>query len=199
MILDLTYDIQDKIFGYCLDNIEKDLDYIEDKLNDVEIITKIYKNDIAYEFEISYGDIYIEAVATGHFATCKYFDFENKLLTSYEIDNNLYDIIDTDKKIRLVVNTGKVYYNLNNKINYKDQYDNYYYISPIMNLTRYIDAYLLMIKIHKYSYTENESDKELLPSIIRIENIICIDDLDKEYEIKDEPDVRYYAIDYICN
>lgn len=193
-LLELPDDIQDKIFDIRLNDIERQIINLEKKVEDFEIISRIEKNEVIFEYSMNGG---FEAVGTAYIEN--HIHILNYIITIYDVYENLYDIIDTDKKIRIIVNTGKVLYQTPDCINYKDEYDNYYYISPIQYLSRYIDIYIMMIRIHHYLY-KNDSGNELDEiRLLKVVNVICLDDLMGEYnfDVINEKDIRYYAIDYI--
>ena len=189
LLLELQEDILDKIFNIRLDDIERSILNLEDKVKDFDIISNIKQNKLIYEMSIN-GEL--EPVGT--FAIDNFIYIKNKIIISYEVYENFYDYIDIDKKFRLIVNTGKYIYEDSGGYNYTDDFDNNLFISKVYYLARYIDAFLLIIKIFTKCY---EDDEEC--TLMRFTNIISIDDIMEEYnyDIMTENDIRYYAIDYI--
>ena len=189
LLLELQEDILDKIFNIRLDDIERSILNLEDKVKDFDIISNIKQNKLIYEMSIN-GEL--EPVGT--FAIDNFIYIKNKTIISYEVYENFYDYIDIDKKFRLIVNTGKYIYEDSGGYNYTDDFDNNLFISKVYYLARYIDAFLLIIKIFTKCY---EDDEEC--TLMRFTNIISIDDIMEEYnyDIMTENDIRYYAIDYI--
>ena len=189
LLLELQEDILDKIFNIRLDDIERSILNLEDKVKDFDIISNIKQNKLIYEMSIN-GEL--EPV--GKFAIDNFIYIKNKTIISYELYENFYDYIDIDKKFRLIVNTGKYIYEDSGGYNYTDDFDNNLFISKVYYLARYIDAFLLIIKIFTKCY---EDDEEC--TLMRFTNIISIDDIMEEYnyDIMTENDIRYYAIDYI--
>jgi len=189
LLLELQEDILDKIFNIRLDDIERSILNLEDKVKDFDIISNIKQNKLIYEMSIN-GEL--EPVGT--FALDNFIYIKNKMIISYEVYENLYDYIDIDKKFRLIVNTGKYIYEDSGGYNYTDDFDNNLFISKVYHLARYIDAFILIIKIFTKCY---EDDDEC--TLMRFTNIISIDDIMEEYNynIMIENDIRYYAIDYI--
>ena len=61
LLLDLQEDILDKIFNIRLDDIERSILNLEDKVKDFDIISNIKKNKLIYEMSINGG---LEAVGT---------------------------------------------------------------------------------------------------------------------------------------
>ena len=188
-LLDLHEDILDKIFNIRLDDIERSILNLEDKVKDFDIISNIKQNKLIYEMSIN-GEL--EPVGT--FAIDNFIYIKNKMILSYEVYENFYDYIDIDKKFRLIVNTGKYIYEDSGGYNYTDDFDNNLFISKVYHLARYIDAFILIIKIFTKCY---EDDEEC--TLMRFTNIISIDDIMEEYnyDIMTDKDIRYYAIDYI--
>ena len=188
-LLDLHEDILDKIFNIRLDDIERSILNLEDKVKDFDIISNIKQNKLIYEMSIN-GEL--EPVGT--FAIDNFIYIKNKMILSYEVYENFYDYIDIDKKFRLIVNTGKYIYEDSGGYNYTDDFDNNLFISKVYHLARYIDAFVLIIKIFTKCY---EDDEEC--TLMRFTNIISIDDIMEEYnyDIMTDKDIRYYAIDYI--
>ena len=189
LLLELQEDILDKIFNIRLDDIERSILNLEDKVKDFDIISNIKQNKLIYEMSIN-GEL--EPVGT--FAIDNFIYIKNKTIISYEVYENFYDYIDIDKKFRLIVNTGKYIYEDSGGYNYTDDFDNNLFISKVYHLARYIDAFLLIIKIFTKCY---EDDEEC--TLMRFTNIISIDDIMEEYnyDIMTDKDIRYYAIDYI--
>ena len=189
LLLELQEDILDKIFNIRLDDIERSILNLEDKVKDFDIISNIKQNKLIYEMSIN-GEL--EPVGT--FAIDNFIYIKNKIIISYEVYENFYDYIDIDKKFRLIVNTGKYKYEDSEGYNYIDDFDNYLFISKVYHLARYIDAFVLIIKIFTKCY---EDDEEC--TLMRFTNIISIDDIMEEYnyDIMTDKDIRYYAIDYI--
>ena len=189
LLLELQEDILDKIFNIRLDDIERSILNLEDKVKDFDIISNIKQNKLIYEMSIN-GEL--EPVGT--FAIDNFIYIKNKIIISYEVYENFYDYIDIDKKFRLIVNTGKYIYEDSGGYNYTDDFDNNLFISKVYHLARYIDAFILIIKIFTKCY---EDDEEC--TLMRFTNIISIDDIMEEYnyDIMTENDIRYYAIDYI--
>jgi hypothetical protein len=189
LLLELQEDILDKIFNIRLDDIERSILNLEDKVKDFDIISNIKQNKLIYEMSIN-GEL--EPVGT--FAIDNFIYIKNKMIISYEVYENFYDYIDIDKKFRLIVNTGKYIYEDSGGYNYTDDFDNNLFISKVYHLARYIDAFILIIKIFTKCY---EDDEEC--TLMRFTNIISIDDIMEEYDydIMTDKDIRYYAIDYI--
>jgi hypothetical protein len=189
LLLELQEDILDKIFNIRLDDIERSILNLEDKVKDFDIISNIKQNKLIYEMSIN-GEL--EPVGT--FAIDNFIYIKNKTIISYEVYENFYDYIDIDKKFRLIVNTGKYIYEDSGGYNYTDDFDNNLFISKVYHLARYIDAFILIIKIFTKCY---EDDEEC--TLMRFTNIISIDDIMEEYDydIMTDKDIRYYAIDYI--
>jgi len=189
LLLELQEDILDKIFNIRLDDIERSILNLEDKVKDFDIISNIKQNKLIYEMSIN-GEL--EPVGT--FAIDNFIYIKNKMIISYEVYENLYDYIDIDKKFRLIVNTGKYIYEDSGGYNYTDDFDNNLFISKVYHLARYIDAFILIIKIFTKCYEEDEEC-----TLMRFTNIISIDDIMEEYDydIITDKDIRYYAIDYI--
>ena len=189
LLLELQEDILDKIFNIRLDDIERSILNLEDKVKDFDIISNIKQNKLIYEMSIN-GEL--EPVGT--FAIDNFIYIKNKTIISYELYENFYDYIDIDKKFRLIVNTGKYIYEDSGGYNYTDDFDNNLFISKVYHLARYIDAFVLIIKIFTKCY---EDDDEC--TLMRFTNIISIDDIMEEYnyDIMTDKDIRYYAIDYI--
>ena len=186
-IFELPSDILSKIFDYNLDDLEDNIKKLEKK-NEIIQMT----NEITY-----YKDITIFDNIETEFALHRYSHSCNNITTKIMLDTDLFNIIDTHYKIRLIMDIGKTEYMDDDKkgLLYLNKYDNNVYISPILYLARYLDAFILAIKIHNNAYKDDKDVNALL----EIYDVVCIDDLQPEYdegELNSEPDIMYYAILY---
>lgn len=186
-LIELPSDMLSKIFNYNLDDIELNIEKLEKQIDIIQMTNEITYNKI----NIIFNNIESDYTLNQYNHRC------NNIYTKFLLHTDLFNIIETHYKIRLIMDIGKSQYmdNENKGLLYINKYGNNMYISPILYLARYLDAFILAIKIHINCY-KNDKDVNAMLEVI---NVVCIDDMKPEYEedrFNDETDVMYYAILY---
>ena len=186
-LIELPSDMLSKIFDYNLDYLEASIEKLEKKNEIIQLTNEIMKRRIITIFEN------IEPIIILY----EYYHIYNNIETKIMINTDLFNIIDTYYKIRLIIDIGKTEYidDGNMGMIYQNKYENNIYVSPVLYLARYLDAFILAIKIHQNAYKDNND----ITALLEVYDVICIDDLNFEYEydeLNTEPDIKYYAIVY---
>lgn len=186
-LIKLPSDILSKIFNYNLDDIEVNIEKLEKQIDIIQMTNEITYNKISIIFNNVESDYTLN----------QYSHRFNNIYTKFLLHTDLFNIIETHYKIRLIMDIGKSQYmdNENKGMLYLNKYSNNIYISPILYLARYLDAFILAISVHINCY-KNDKDVNAMLEVI---DVVSIDDLKPEYEddrLRNEPNIMYYAIVY---
>jgi hypothetical protein len=186
-LVELPSDILSKIFNYNLDDIEANIEKLEKQSEIIQLINEITYNRISFIFDNDESE----------FALKQYNHRCNNINTKILLHTDLFNIIETHYKIRLIMDIGKSEYMDDEKkgLLYLNKYGSNVYVSPILYLARYLDAFILAIKIHNNAYKD---DKDI-NALLEVLDVVWIDDLKPDYdedELNSEPDIMYYAIVY---